>query len=291
MVASNWAGFNPYYLLIGSILTETLVMTFAFSDEVQQWHRTVQARLNQSHKLDRLAALGLMASRAGHEVNTPSHVIGLNLAVLENHWKALSEGGGRPADRLEKWNRELPPLLKMLKTAQEQIRAVSDELLSGRAERPVPFTNTDLGKAVSEAVELHRLRWEGRTRRLSLLLTTEAIPVSGNPTRLGQLAINLIDNALESLEKPDQSVRVQLGIENQLAFLVVEDQGRGMGPEQLAELGRPFSTTKPDGHGLGWGICQQIAREHGGTLSVRSSLGQGTLVQFQMPLLKPPTAD
>lgn len=292
VAASNWDGFNPYYLLIGSILAETMVMTFAFSDEVQQWHRTVQARLNQSHKLDRLAALGLMASRAGHEVNTPSHVIGLTVATLENHWKAFSQGTGRTAsDRLKGWEKEFPPLLKTLKTAQEQIRAVSDELLLGGVERPKPFTNTDLGKAVSEAIELHRLRWEGLTRRLNLHPANEVISVSGNPMRLGQMAINLIDNALEALDDPDQAVRVRLGIEGEKAFLVVEDQGRGMGPTQLAELGRPFQTTKPDGHGLGWGICQQIAREHRGTLSVSSSLGRGTQVRFEMPLLSPLMGD
>jgi signal transduction histidine kinase len=71
---------------------------------------------------------------------------------------------------------------------------------------------------------------------------------------------------------------------------VVADTGEGMPPEVAANIFQPYFTTKAKGTGLGLAICQNIIQEHGGSLSVESTPGQGTAFTIRLPLLEPAPA-
>ncbi|NBR71982.1 MAG: ATP-binding protein, partial [Proteobacteria bacterium] len=67
-------------------------------------------------------------------------------------------------------------------------------------------------------------------------------------------------------------------------FFECRDNGPGISPEHLPQLGSPFFTTRQDGTGLGLMIVQRIAREHGGSLQITSREGKGTSVRLQIPM-------
>jgi len=64
----------------------------------------------------------------------------------------------------------------------------------------------------------------------------------------------------------------------------VKDQGPGIGPEHLKTIFEPFFTTKPGGTGLGLYICHDIAKRHGGALTVQSDPGRGATFGVELPL-------
>jgi len=111
--------------------------------------------------------------------------------------------------------------------------------------------------------------------------------VFGVSERLVQVVINLIDNACYAVEKHGGS-RVTLGVEplDEKVRLVVEDDGPGVPPAVRPRLFDPFYTTKPPGEGTGLGlsIAFQIAREHGGTLTLEEGAGgRGARFVLELP--------
>jgi signal transduction histidine kinase len=86
--------------------------------------------------------------------------------------------------------------------------------------------------------------------------------------------------------RPGDPLTPRITTEAGRAVLTVADRGVGMPPEVLARLGEPFFTTRGDrGSGLGVGICMRIVEEHGGTLTFRSTVGDGTTATVGLPLL------
>ncbi len=115
--------------------------------------------------------------------------------------------------------------------------------------------------------------------------------------QLEQVAINLIKNACEAVSLRTQeeaadgntaAVRVTLwqDTEENEVRLAVTDNGTGIMPEAQERIFLPFFTTKPEGSGIGLALCRQIVSLHGGYISVRSQIGQGSTFTVVLPQRK-----
>jgi CheY-like chemotaxis protein len=107
--------------------------------------------------------------------------------------------------------------------------------------------------------------------------------------RLGQVALNLVLNAIESMpprQDPPGELRVRTLVDDsgRVAF-EVEDTGAGIAPATIGRIFDPFFTTKPvgSGTGLGLAICHQIVAGFGGEITVRSTLGRGSAFRVALP--------
>jgi PAS domain S-box-containing protein len=118
-------------------------------------------------------------------------------------------------------------------------------------------------------------------------LAPELQPVDGHPKQLRQVIVNLIHNAIESMDHTtdrNRVLRVTTKRNGRDAVIVaVEDSGPGIDPELLDSIFDPFITTKPDGMGLGLAICRMIVDRHGGNLSALSDGNNGARFQFVLP--------
>ena len=122
-----------------------------------------------------------------------------------------------------------------------------------------------------------------RNIRLEKQLVSDGTKVKADSGRLRQVILNLILNALEAIGK-DGAVRVRTSLQDGWFILDVSDTGPGIDPKILPKLFEPFSTSKPEGNGLGLSIVHSIVREHGGKISVESKRGQGACFQVKLPL-------
>ena len=129
-------------------------------------------------------------------------------------------------------------------------------------------------------------------RRRGISITT-SIPgdlpdVAGDPSRLQQVFINLLMNAVEAI--PSEGT-ISIGAwpssnDGRLGVTVeVTDTGLGIPPDALEQVFEPFYTTKPvgEGTGLGLAITRDIIRDHGGTIVARSQLAQGSSFVVWLP--------
>lgn len=114
---------------------------------------------------------------------------------------------------------------------------------------------------------------------------SEAAFVTGSPSQINQVFLNLISNAAQATG-PDGLIRLSTRVEGSQAIVVVEDNGCGIPADVLPKIFDPFFTTKRigEGTGLGLSIAYKIIAEHRGRIDVHSVVGQGTRFTITLPV-------
>ncbi len=120
-------------------------------------------------------------------------------------------------------------------------------------------------------------------------VNSQSLPViAADENQLEQVLTNLLLNAAQASPE-DGLVRLTTTAQADGVRLAVEDRGHGMDEEVRRQAAEPFFTTKAKGTGLGLSICQKIVETHGGRMTIRSVVGEGTEVVVDLPA-KPPAA-
>ncbi|MDI6739215.1 MAG: PAS domain S-box protein [Candidatus Edwardsbacteria bacterium] len=108
--------------------------------------------------------------------------------------------------------------------------------------------------------------------------------VLADPRALQQVMLNLLSNSADALTgREAPQITITVSMQKDLIQITVEDNGGGMSPEQLANLFKPFHTSKPSGTGLGLVITRNILAKMSGTIEVESQLEKGTRVAVSLP--------
>jgi signal transduction histidine kinase len=107
--------------------------------------------------------------------------------------------------------------------------------------------------------------------------------VEHDSDQIHQVLLNLLLNAVQAIEGPGL-VKVEILSQGDCAAISVTDTGRGIPPEHLPNIFRPFYTTKGNGTGLGLSLARRIVEEHRGRIEVTSEVGKGTMFRVLLPL-------
>lgn len=173
--------------------------------------------------------------------------------------------------------------------AQRLSRIVSELLTLARADAGQTLERgpVELDRVLLNALSETRALAGGR--RVELVSFEPAL-VQGDPDRLKQLVLNLLDNAIK-YTPPEGDITIEMSCSNDEAVLTVRDAGIGISPEDLPHVFERFyradlaRSRDPGGSGLGLSIVRWIVDQHEGELSVESAAGQGTKVTVRLPLL------
>jgi two-component system sensor histidine kinase AtoS len=116
--------------------------------------------------------------------------------------------------------------------------------------------------------------------------------VHADPHQLQQVLMNLVLNAIQASSAGGE-IRIRARATGNMAgqpcaCIEIEDSGKGMSTDEVAKAFQPFFSTKAQGTGLGLAIAKQIVEQHGGCITLRSTLGAGTCVQVDLPAYSPP---
>ncbi len=246
--------------------------------------RDITSRRKMEEQLmlaDRMVSVGTLAAGVAHEINNPLAVV---LAGLEFVSETLDETDVARSPQLSEARQALRDAIE----GSDRVRAIVRDLkLFSRAddERRGPV---DL-RAVLES----SARMAGNEIRHRARLTRDygdVPPVEANESRLGQVFLNLLINAAQSIEEGRigvNEIRVSTGLDERGRVVVeVRDTGCGMPPEVLSRIFDPFFTTKPIGVGTGLGlaICHRIVKSFDGEIDVESQVGVGSAFRVSLPL-------
>ncbi|HNW93900.1 MAG TPA: HAMP domain-containing sensor histidine kinase, partial [bacterium] len=175
---------------------------------------------------------------------------------------------------------QLQPVLDEVERAGRIIRPLL-QFARDTGDRPAP-TPVELHALVSELVTLHRPAMA--QRQLTLTAALPATTVLARPDALRQVLTNLLLNAADATPAGGSISLVSAAADGKIGCSIC-DTGCGMPPEVLEQAGEPFFTTKPAGQGTGLGltITRHLLHELGGTLSLASHAGRGTIATVLLP--------
>ena len=131
---------------------------------------------------------------------------------------------------------------------------------------------------LEELCMLHRKELMEKQIQLDISVYPEDLTLSADKNMIEQVLINLLKNAIQSFEDAgDKTITLKAHVnEKSRPVISIRDNGTGIDPEALEKIFIPFYTTKKTGSGIGLSLSRQIMRQHGGTLTVKSTLGEGT---------------
>ncbi|MCE5197398.1 MAG: ATP-binding protein [Armatimonadota bacterium] len=212
---------------------------------------------------------------ASHELRTPLTTIKANTSLAlrqarsaEDYKEALAAADGA-ADVMDHLIRDL------LLLARSDDGQLVTEL------EAVPVSDV-----LREAVTL--VGWKDGRAEIRVEMENESLSVTGNAHHLTRLVMNLLDNALRHTPS-DGLITLSAAANNGAIVLCVADNGEGIALEHLVHLGERFYRVdkcrdrKHGGTGLGLAICRSIAEAHHGSISIESTIGQGTVVTVTLP--------
>ncbi|HEX9687301.1 MAG TPA: ATP-binding protein [Burkholderiales bacterium] len=275
-----------------------------------------EAQLIQSEKM---SSLGQMVAGVVHEINTPlayvknslGSVSGMlqdltRLAVeTEKLLELLRAGAANPQDLAEQFGLT-ERLIAQLRAqhALDEVDALARDGLHGigqiseivgnlknfsRLDRSkVASFNLNEGLDSTLAIARHELKHHVVKKHYG-----DIPPITCSPSQVNQVFLNLVTNAAQAMGPAPGEIRITTRREGAAHVAVeVADNGKGIPPEVLPKIFDPFFTTKEVGKGTGLGlsIVYKIVEQHGGRISVDSTVGVGTRFTVVLPLQPPAPA-
>jgi signal transduction histidine kinase/CheY-like chemotaxis protein len=225
-------------------------------------------------------AKSLFLANMSHELRTPLNAI-LGFSDMMRRDALLTES---QRENLDIINRSGEHLLTLINDVLEMAK-----IEAGRLQLEIaPF---DLGNMVRDVIEMMQLR--AREKGLQLLLDQSSeFPrhIKGDEARLRQILINLVGNAVKFTGQGGVTIRLGVKQNTRRHLLIeVEDTGPGIRPEDQKRLFEPFvqlaeGSAAQSGTGLGLSITRQFVQLMGGTISVESIVGKGSLFRIELPV-------
>jgi signal transduction histidine kinase len=251
------------------------------SHRTSQRIKALELRLRET---ERVYALGVVAAGIAHELRNPITAVATNLSLMREELTHLLQAQP-PASPLAEALRQVILLLADAREGMQRIADITRGVELSQRRRDAE-NSADLNDVVR--LTLASLRGELRLRAQLTCEIETVPPVCGSRTKLGQVVLNLLVNALQSLpDRPRTENRVHISLrrEGRQARLDVEDNGTGIAEADLERVFDPFFTTKADGGtGLGLAISRRIVEEVNGLIHLTSESGRGTRFSVYLPL-------
>ena len=238
---------------------------------------------NQLIRSERLAATGQLAASIAHEINSPLQGITALLNVIQTSYK-------NDQDLLRK--------LDLVKSAFTSIRDTVRNLIDLNRPGTEKKQQIDLNEVIENTAALVRSYLKKNKIDIKLKLDADQRTIDGSPQQMGQIFMNLINNAVESItsdpdcqermeESPLFSGEISINSYNRKDEIVIQikDNGPGIAKNDLDHIFDPFYTSKKTmGMGVGLSICHGIIEDHRGVISAENGPEGGAVFTIALPV-------
>lgn len=221
----------------------------------------LQLKLKDAHRLD---ALGRMAAGLAHDLNNMLGVITAGLQVLRR-------------------DGSMDVLEPMEESARHAAALVAQLMSIGKKRTPVAMVQP-LDPLLADLERLLQPQTKPGSR--VVFDVEKGLTVWADAGQLNQVLFNLVTNALQAMPRGGVAVLRAHHRHGGIEFEVL-DTGEGIAPENMERMFDPFFTTRPDGHGIGLSVVQQMVMQHGGEVSVSSTPGDGSTFKVWWPSTVP----
>lgn len=267
--------------------------------------RDAQEQLLQNEKM---ASIGQLAAGVAHEINNPVGYVSSNINSLDGYvsdiydvldiYKELEEIIDEDNDHRKKLKKikseidfdfirdDIKELINESKEGVLRVKQIVKDLKDFSHVDEAEWQLTDLEQGIESTLNIvhNELKYKAKIYR-----EYQDIPkIECVPPQINQIMMNLLVNAGHAIDEQG-SITIKTGkVDDNYVYVDIIDTGKGIAPEHLTKIFDPFFTTKPVGQGTGLGLSlsYSIAENHGGELSVKSIVGEGTTFRLKLPIKK-----
>jgi signal transduction histidine kinase len=227
-------------------------------------------------RVEPLAALGRITGSIAHELGTPlNSVLGYSQLLAQ---EALSNNAREH--------------VQIIESQVHRMAAIIQHYLSHTRDAAACYQPVNVNTLIQETLRLLAPVFQQHQIRVRTVLAEALPPIQGDSTSLQRVLFNLLNNAVDAIDNDGTvtiNTRVSSPTDAARSGVIVEvmDTGTGIPPDVLPRVFTLFVTTKEPGKGTGLGlaICQEIVKNHGGSLNITSEVGKGTQVWIFLPFM------
>jgi len=258
--------YNWNYVLYKLFITIVACFGVAFlsgflAEQERRAKKELWAMEDQVKRVEKLAAIGEMASGLAHEIKNP-------LASLSGSIQFLREDIPYDPDR--------DRLMDIILREADRLTALVNDFLMFAKPQPGQIKIVELDVALEEIIKVFTSN-SRRNKRIAVnKQLAEAIFVEIDPEHLRQVVWNLLLNADEAIENEGRIDVIMYPVDKTYVCITISDDGCGMNAEIMNSIFDPFFTAKPKGTGLGLSIVQRIITSYNGMIDVQSEPEKGT---------------
>jgi two-component system NtrC family sensor kinase len=226
----------------------------------------------------KLASIGELAAGIAHEINNPVAIM-----IEEAGW--IQDLLEEEEDKDSENRQELFRALKQINNQGRRCKEITLKLLSFARKTDSRIIDISIRELLEEIVSLSSQRAKYSNIEILTRFEDDLAPISASETEMQQVFLNLVNNAMDAMEKTGGKITLTAERQNDEIVVTVADDGPGIADANLARVFDPFYTTKPVGKGTGLGlsICYGIIKKIGGDIQVHSLKGQGATFKIHIP--------
>ncbi|MCU0582203.1 MAG: ATP-binding protein, partial [Syntrophales bacterium] len=264
---------NMFIIMILIVIIALLAVWLMYKN--QKSHLAGIVRMErQLEKAERLSALGQLAAGVAHEIRNPLNAISMASQRLKRDFV--------PSDP-DKVN-DFQTMTGVIRDEIRRLNGIIEEFLSFSRSRRPELREYPIANVLQKILNL--LSEEARVKGITIHadLPDDSLLIPMDMDKLQQALLNIIKNAMESIDKEGEISISTTMAENNMIKISVSDTGCGMTREEVEQVFNPEYTTKEKGLGLGLTLAHEMIRGHGGEIRVWSQKNKGTT--FEIFLMK-----
>ncbi|MDR3592467.1 MAG: ATP-binding protein [Negativicutes bacterium] len=224
------------------------------------------------HHLEILAGIGEMSAGTIHEIRNP-------LTSVSGYVQLLQLRAARAADETS------VGYCRLISEEINHINTILSDFLTLAKPQSGKIAKIDIVRLVQDVLTL--MYGEALLFNMTLVhhLPTESLYLLANREKIKEVLINLCRNAFQAMV-PGGTLTITVSADADNIRITLSDTGHGMADATIANIFKPFFTTKEAGTGLGLAICQKIMHDHNGEITVTSEIGHGSTFTLTFPRLQ-----
>jgi signal transduction histidine kinase len=238
-----------------------------------------QARLMHYEKM---AMLGQIATGVNHEVRTPLNALYMNVQLIRKTLEHGSEGINNERRLRQK------DILDRIALVEQEVLRISDmleEFVRYARFPPLRKKEIDLYQVIEYVADMLSERADQARVSLNLSRTGADCHLMADQDKLIQALVNLCINAIYAMPEGGMLTLATV-VRDEVVEISVADTGTGIPEENMDKIFQPFFTSKASGLGFGLPTVQRIVEEHDGKITCQSRVGEGTVFNIQLPVMR-----
>ncbi|HON90667.1 MAG TPA: ATP-binding protein [Sedimentisphaerales bacterium] len=228
-----------------------------------------------------------LTGELAHEIKNPLSTIKVNLKLVEEALQDvdLSDPGRMLWDQARQRLAGASRKITIIQKETDRLEQILDGFLKYVRRPDLQLETVDLNELVGDMIDFYSPQAYSHSLTVRQSLAKTPLVCRVDPGAVKQVLLNLFINAQQAMEAGGD-LMIRTARQGGYAIVQVNDTGRGIPPERLPTLFRPYQSSRSSGMGLGLATAKKIIEAHQGDITVHSEVGRGTSFTILLPLVE-----